>query len=206
MPDVRRFRQAKRPFWDSRDITERKKMEDSLIEAKKKAEESDNLKSAFLHNISHEIRTPLNAIVGFSELLNNPGIDNETRQHFINIILQSSDQLLAIISDIVDVATIEAGQVKISEKEIELNATLKLLYDQFLLKANKQNISFTLKPPLPDIEVSIISDETKLSQVLSNLISNALKFTQQGHVNFGYKIKEDELEFVVEDTGIGIPP
>lgn len=193
-------------FGIARDITERKKMEDNLIEAKKKAEESDNLKTAFLHNISHEIRTPLNAIVGFSGLLNNPDLETEMRQHFIEIILQSSDQLLAIIADIVDIATIEAGQVKISEKEIELNTTLRLLFDQYLLKANKQNITLTLKPLLPDTEVRIISDETKLSQILSNLISNALKFTKYGYVNFGYQVKEDELEFFVEDTGIGIPP
>lgn len=192
-------------FGIARDITERKQMEDSLIEAKEKAEESDNLKTAFLHNISHEIRTPLNAIVGFSGLLSSPEIDAEKRKHFIDIILQSSDQLLLIIADIVDIATIEAGQAKISEKEIELNSLLKLLFDQFLLKANKQNITLALNLFLPDTEIRIIADETKLSQVLSNLISNALKFTKQGNVNFGYQIKEDEIEFVVEDTGIGIP-
>ena len=192
-------------FGIARDITERKQMEDSLIEAKEKAEESDNLKTAFLHNISHEIRTPLNAIVGFSGLLSSPEIDAKKRNHFIDIILQSSDQLLLIIADIVDIATIEAGQAKISEKEIELNSLLKLLFDQFLLKANKQNITLALNLFLPDTEIRIIADETKLSQVLSNLISNALKFTKQGNVNFGYQIKEDEIEFVVEDTGIGIP-
>lgn len=192
-------------FGIARDITERKQMEDSLIEAKEKAEESDNLKTAFLHNISHEIRTPLNAIVGFSGLLSSPEIDAEKRKHFIDIILQSSDQLLLIIADIVDIATIEAGQAKISEKEIELNSLLKLLFDQFLLKANKQNITLALNLFLPDTEIRIIADEAKLSQVLSNLISNALKFTKQGNVNFGYQIKENEIEFVVEDTGIGIP-
>ncbi|MGE0021915.1 MAG: response regulator [Draconibacterium sp.] len=192
-------------FGIARDITERKQMEDKLIEAKEKAEESDNLKTAFLHNISHEIRTPLNAIVGFSGLLSDPETDAEKRKHFIDIILQSSDQLLLIIADIVDIATIEAGQVKIIEKEIELNSMLKLLFDQFLLKANKQNITLALNSFLPDTEIRIIADETKLSQILSNLISNALKFTKQGNVNFGYQIKEDEIEFVVEDTGIGIP-
>lgn len=189
----------------TRDISKRKKTEMELLEAKKKAEESDQLKTAFLHNISHEIRTPMNAIVGFSNLLRNPQLTPEKRVQFIELINHSSEQLLSIITDIVSISTIEAGQEKLSQKEISLNSILKLLYEQFFIKAKKQNVSLNLDPFSPDAEFKIISDETKLIQVLSNLINNALKFTKQGFVNFGYKIKDSELEFFVEDSGIGIP-
>jgi len=187
------------------DITKNHENVEELIKTKLLAEVSDNLKTAFLHNISHEIRTPMNAIVGFSGFLNDPDLDPEKRQHFVDIIVQSSDQLLSIISDIVNIASLEAGQERFIEKEIDINATLVLLHEQFLLKANKQNVYFTLKSILPEKEVWIKTDETKLVEVLTNLISNALKFTQQGFVNFGVKINDSELDFFVEDTGLGIP-
>jgi len=187
------------------DITEKKRIIDELVLAKEKAEESDRLKTAFLHNISHEIRTPLNAIVGFSGLLNDPELLPEKRKHFTDIINQSSDQLLFIITDIINIASIEAGQEKPTYKETNLNTAMQLLHDQFLLKAKKQNVCLNLAPLLPDQEVCIVTDETRLTQVLINLIGNALKFTKQGCVNFGYRVKNNELEFYVEDTGIGIP-
>ncbi|NOU16947.1 MAG: response regulator [Bacteroidales bacterium] len=177
-----------------------------LVIAKEKAEESDRLKTAFLHNISHEIRTPMNAIIGFSEFLNDLEFLPEKRKHFTDIIVQNCYQLLSIISDIISIATIEAGQAKITENEVDLNSTLRLLHEQFLLKDQKKNVILILKNTLLNGEVNITSDETKLVQILTNLIGNALKFTQQGYVNFGYKLKSNELEFFVEDTGIGIPP
>ncbi len=177
-----------------------------LVIAKDKAEESDHLKTAFLHNISHEIRTPLNSIMGFTEFMSNPDLAPEKRKHFAEIVQRSSCQLLSVISDIVSIATIEAGQVRIAEKENNLNSTLRLLHEQFLQKAQEQNVSLNLNHLLPDNDAKIITDETKLVQVLTNLIGNALKFTQQGYVNFGYRLKDNELEFFVEDTGIGIPP
>ena len=185
------------------DITERKKLASELIKAKEKAEENDRLKTAFLHNISHEIRTPMNAIVGFSGFLNEPGLASNKRKQYTDIIVQSSNQLLSIISDIIDIVTIESGQEKVYETEIRLNSIFKLLHEQFLVKAQKQNVKLKLELSLDDH--SIISDETKLVQILTNLIGNALKFTKQGSVNAGYKVKGDELEFSVEDTGIGIP-
>ncbi|NVO09163.1 MAG: response regulator [Bacteroidales bacterium] len=188
-----------------RDITENKLAEQLTIQAKEKAEESDRLKTAFLHNISHEIRTPINSIIGFSEFLNEPNLTPEKLKYFTDIITQSSYQLLSIISDIVSIATIEAGQEKVSEVEFNLNYTLRFLYEQFQLKNQKQNFCFILKHLLPDNEITILSDETKLVQILTNLIGNAIKFTRQGYVNFGYKLKDKELEFFVEDTGIGIP-
>lgn len=187
------------------DITESKKLTLELIRAKEKAEESDRLKTAFLHNISHEIRTPMNAIVGFSEFLNNPGLALQKRRQFTDIIIQSSNQLLAIISDIVDIATIDAGQEKMMESEMNLNTALQLIHHQFQMKADKQHIKLNLNLPLTEKEVRVITDETKLIQIISNLVDNGLKFTNQGHVSFGYTIKDNVLEFSVEDTGIGIP-
>lgn len=193
-----------------RDITDRKKAEEELIAAKEKAEESDRLKTAFLHNISHEIRTPMNSIVGFSELINDPDLLPEIRQEYTDIIVRSSNHLLSIINDLVVIATIEAGQEKISEKEIHLNSVLKLIYQQFLPDAHKKNISFKIESLLPDSEAYILSDETKLIQIISNLVGNAMKFTKTGSINFGYKIdntlKNNKiLKFFIEDSGIGIP-
>lgn len=187
------------------DITERKLAELELIRAKEKAEESDHLKTAFLHNISHEIRTPMNSIIGFSEFLNDPNLKSEKRQEYTGIIVQNCNQLLSIITDIVSIATIEAGQEKILEKEMDLNETLCQLYRQFLLKVKNQNIRLILSPFLPEDEAVILTDQTKLVQILSNLIDNALKFTLHGYVNFGYSIVGSEIEFFVKDTGIGIP-
>ncbi|MGM0551954.1 MAG: PAS domain S-box protein, partial [Bacteroidota bacterium] len=192
-------------YGSCRDISARKQLENELIAAKEKAEESDRLKTAFLNNLSHEIRTPMNAIVGFSGFINDPELSSEKRQYFTDIIVQSSDQLLAIIDDIISIASIEAGQVKIQENEINLNALANLLTDQFAPKAKEKNVTLSLKTSLPDEEATIISDETKLTQILTNLLNNALKFTQQGTVNFGYKRKNSQLEFYVEDTGMGIP-
>lgn len=192
-------------FGISRNITERKLAEAELVKAKEKAEESDRLKTAFLHNISHEIRTPMNAIVGFSEYLNNPNLEAERREYYTDIIIRSSNQLLSIITDIVNIATIEAGQEKVHESQVELNSMLRLLYDQYLLKAQKQNIFLSYKLGLDNSAATIVTDETKLTEILSNLLGNAIKFTKDGYVDFGYKQHGALLEFYVKDTGIGIP-
>lgn len=192
-------------FGISRNITERKLAEAELVKAKEKAEESDRLKTAFLQNISHEIRTPMNAIVGFSQYLNNPGLTADRREYYTDIIIRSSNQLLSIITDIVNIATIEAGQEKVNETEINLNSLVRLLYDQFLLKAQKQNIFLTYTLGLDDDAATIITDETKLTEILSNLLGNAIKFTKDGYVDFGYKQHGAMLEFYVKDSGIGIP-
>lgn len=176
-----------------------------LRSAQRNAEESDQLKTAFLHNISHEIRTPMNSIVGFSELLNNPDLDFERRQNYTEIITQSSDGLLSIITDIVDIATIEAGQARLNETETNLNKMLRQLYEQFSLKVQQKQFSFSYKHSLADDDALIRTDSVKLLAILTNLIGNAMKFTQKGHVIFGYTKKENTLEFYVEDTGIGIP-
>ncbi len=195
-------------FGISRDITDRKLMEQNLSIAKEKAEESDRLKTAFLHNISHEIRTPMNAIIGFSEFIVNQDLESNKRKQYSEILFQSCEQLLSIISDIVSIATIETGQVKINESKFNLNEMLRFIFNQFLLKAKIQHICLELSLSTEE-EVEIISDETKLSQILANLINNALKFTKEGYINFGYHIVDKSdgsfLQFFVEDTGIGIP-
>ncbi len=188
------------------DITERKKMEADLISSKEKAEESDRLKTAFLHNISHEIRTPLNSIVGFSSLLTEPNTTLEDRQYYSGIINQSSENLLSIIADIINIATIEAGQNIINKKEVNLFTICKQLYEQFNLKARDKNIALVCNIALSDKEANIVTDETKLIQILNNLIGNALKFTEYGSIFFGCILNGDNLEFLVEDTGIGITP
>ncbi len=192
--------------WSFRDITERKKAEAELIAAKEKAEESDRLKTAFLHNVSHEIRTPMNAILGFSTLLNEPGISDEDRTQFTDVIFQSGNQLLSIINDIVDLASIESGQMKVSINQINLNTTLRRLSEQFSYKEKSQKITLSLETPLPQKDAEIMTDGTKLVQIISNLINNAFKFTKKGKISFGYSIKDSYIEFYVKDTGIGIGP
>jgi PAS domain S-box-containing protein len=186
------------------DISERKKAEKELLLAKEKAEESDRLKSAFLDNISHEIRTPMNAIVGYSRILKKE-MDIEEREHYTEIIIQSSNQLLSIITNIVNIATVDSGQEKVSENEINLNATIRQLSDQYIFNAKTRNISMSFNTVLPDDESCIVTDETKLKEILDNLIGNALKFSSNGSVTFGYEIKGKFLEFYVKDSGIGIP-
>ena len=192
-------------FGVSRDITAQKLLEQELIAAKLKAEESDRLKTAFLHNISHEIRTPMNAIMGFSGFLSDPDMSEEQKTHFAQVIQQSSQQLLSIIDDIVRIATIEAGQEKLNENELHLNNLLVFLREQFAAKAGVKNLSFEMMPGLDDDRSLIIADETKLMQILSNLLENAIKFTREGQVLVGYTLKHGQLEFFVKDTGIGIP-
>jgi PAS domain S-box-containing protein len=190
--------------WSFRDITQKKIAENQLIGAKEKAEESDTLKTAFLHNISHEIRTPMNAIVGFTGLLEDPDLDIESRKQFIKIISQSTNQLLSIISDIVDISNIETNQVKLTFSEVNINSIIKSLYEQFSLTANQQKLLFRYEVRLPDEKAFISTDNTKMIQILSNLLNNAFKFTKQGTIQFGYKISGENLEFFVKDTGIGI--
>ena len=187
------------------DITLRKRAEEKLLYAKNNAEESDRLKTTFLKNISQEIHTPINAIVGFSGLLTDPSLGNEERRNYIGIIVQSSNQLLSIINDIITLSTIEAGQEKVNLRKVNVNSILKNVYDQFINQAQKQNILFNFKTNLTHYDANILTDEKKIMQILFNLLSNALKFTKKGFIEFGYTVKDNELEFYVSDTGIGIP-
>jgi PAS domain S-box-containing protein len=192
-------------FGISRDITEMKKIRDDLLKAKEMAEESDRLKTAFLHNISHEIRTPLNAIIGFSSIIGNSELPAEKRREFMNIINVSNDQLLSIISGILALATLDAGQEQVLEKETDINELLRSVYDQFSINLSNSEVVLSYHPELPDESSIIYTDSVKLMQILINLIGNALKFTHKGYVRFGYRIVDDTIQFFVEDSGIGIP-
>lgn len=189
-----------------RDIDERKHFEIQLKESKEKAEVSDHLKTAFLHNISHEIRTPMNAIIGFSSLLGDCVTNPEMQSSFVAIIQDSSNQLLSIINDIVDISSIEANAISKNITTCNLNSTLKSLFTQFNIKTSEKNISLTFKTGLSDDQATIRTDNTRLIQILSNLLNNSLKFTSKGHIEFGYILNESMLEFFVSDTGIGIEP
>jgi PAS domain S-box-containing protein len=188
------------------DITDRKRIEEELIRAKEKAEQSDRLKTAFLHNISHEIRTPMNAIVGFTTLLDSPDTTEESRRQYIDIIYESSNQLLSIITDIVDISNIETGLVKISRTDVNLNSLIRKLYDQYRLRAQEQGLALSFTTHLNDNEAIVLTDGTKIIQVFCNLLNNALRFTREGRIEFGYVLRGETVEFFVSDTGIGIEP
>ncbi len=187
-------------------ITERKKIEVELKRSQEKAVESDRLKSAFLQNMSHEIRTPLNGILGFSGLLNNDELNSDDRRYYIEVINQSSNQLLAIVDDVLSISRLETGQMEVVNEQVNLNALMQDLFLKFNKKAADRNLVISHHKDLNDRQSHIYTDSSKLTQILSNLLSNSLKFTHQGHVLFGYKIKDDLLEFYVEDSGIGIAP
>jgi signal transduction histidine kinase len=155
--------------------------------------------------VSHEIRTPMNAILGFSVLMNEPGVSEAERHQYTDIIFQSGNHLLSIINDIVDLAGIESGQVRLNKNRINLNTVLRTLYDQFSYQKTLNNIILNLETPLALKNAEIITDSTKLVQILSNLINNAFKFTVKGKISFGYDMKDAFVEFFVRDTGIGIP-
>jgi PAS domain S-box-containing protein len=193
-------------FGISRDITERKRMEHILTDARDKAEAADRLKTAFLHNISHEVRTPMNAIIGFSGLINDPSLSPDRREEFTGIIVQSCYQLLSIITDIVSIASLEARQEEVQNASFSLRSCLNALQEQFRLRAESKGLSVALDLPVSGALESIVSDEPKLVQILSKLLENAVKFTPSGSIRFGYEIKGSDIEFFVRDTGIGVPP
>ncbi|MDD3119104.1 MAG: ATP-binding protein, partial [Victivallales bacterium] len=193
------------------DITSLKQIQTALTLAKNKAEESDRLKSAFLSNMSHEIRTPLNTIVGMANLIVEQNPPETERQQYANLINQSSNQLLALISDIIDIAKIESGQLKISKHNLCVNNLIGKLHEAFLAQLFKmpaKALQLRCSCPLSHEEATIYTDETRLNQVLTNLLNNAVKFTRQGSVEVGYCRKEEsrEMVFFVKDTGPGIPP
>ncbi|NBC82316.1 MAG: PAS domain S-box protein [Bacteroidetes bacterium] len=192
----------------ARDVTEQKKFEHQLMLAKDKAEESDRLKSAFLANMSHEVRTPMNAIIGFASLLENNNLDIERRHRFIQIIKSRSDDLMRIISDILDISSIETGQVSISNDKIDIHALFKEICDFHINKLKlleNKNVNITLALPDTKSKTIIISDRHKLNQVINNLLDNALKFTLDGEVEMGFQIQKNSILTFIRDTGIGIP-
>ncbi|MGZ2368607.1 cache domain-containing protein [Ancylomarina sp. YFZ004] len=189
-------------------IDTRVKKENELVQARELAENSDKLKSAFLSNMTHEIRTPMNAIVGFSQLLQQDGINSELRNEFIGHIVNSSNSLLALINDIIDFSLLESGMVNISYSNFKLQNIFIELKDKFeLIKENngKSDLSLVFPDPARLEETHIYFDSIRLKQILSYLIDNALKFTEEGQVEVDYKHEKDAMIFWVKDSGIGIP-
>ena len=183
-------------------ITNRKKMEQELTTAKELAEESNRLKSAFLANMSHEIRTPLNAIVGFSGILASTEREEE-KQEYVSIIENNNTLLLQLISDILDLSKIEAGTLELNYSNIELNELMRELERGFLLRVKTDAVKLEFVEPAGPCMA--YTEKNRLSQLMINLVTNAIKFTEKGSIRFGYEMRENELYFYVADTGCGIP-
>jgi signal transduction histidine kinase/CheY-like chemotaxis protein len=213
MPDVSSYNEARIVAIDNerllvvvRDISENKIAEKELILAKERAQESDRLKSAFLSNMSHEIRTPMHAILGFSSLLDEKSVSEEEKTEYIAIIKRSGKELMTIINDIIDISKIDSNLLKIKKSTSNLNSLLDnllLAFENEKARLDKKEIDLILEKLLPD-NTFILCDNVRLTQILNNLIGNALKFTEKGHIKFGYRIKDKEMLFYVEDTGKGI--
>jgi len=194
-----------------KDVSDLMKIENQLKEARDKAKESDRLKTSFLANMSHEIRTPMNGILGFANLLRDPDLDEEKRDLYLKHIDHSSQQLLNIIDDIIDISKIESEQLKISNKPVRINGMLDEIYSSFFHRIRgdapgQKKVAFNLKKGNDSHDFTIVADDFRLSQVFNNLIGNAIKFTKEGQITFGYNLKQNRyIEFFVSDTGIGIP-
>jgi PAS domain S-box-containing protein len=188
------------------DITAKKITEQDLIIAKEHAEESDRLKTAFLQNMSHEIRTPLNAIVGFSALLTNPDTSVEEKELFNSMIMKSSESLLMLIDDILDMSKIQANQLTILKAPVNVTEILLELFASFRLQAQNKGIELIMDTDTCGDNLVCYTDPYRFKQILSNLITNALKFTEKGSVKFGVSGQiQDFITFYVKDSGIGIP-
>lgn len=186
-------------------VTEKKKMLRELVVAKERAEESDRLKSAFLANMSHEIRTPMNGILGFLSLLEEPKISSEQRDSYFEIVKKSSERLLNTINDIIEISKIESGQVSVNEDDVNINEILHYFYDFYKPEAEKKELTLKSVKTISPEQAVIRTDKNKLESILSNFISNSLKFTSQGYIEIGSTIEKENVLFYVKDTGTGIP-
>ena len=187
------------------DITEQKKILQELIDAKQKAEESDRLKSTFLATITHELRTPMNGILGFSELLKDTELPPEESTEYVDLIHQSGLRLLTLINELIDIARIESGQTRVQQADTSVNKLLRDMSTFFKLEIRNKGLRLKCTPGLSDNESIISTDSAKLTQILTNLINNALKFTVKGSIEIGYTRVNRMVHFFVTDTGIGIP-
>ena len=187
------------------DVTARKLAEIEIANARKKAEESDRLKSAFLANMSHEIRTPMNGIMGFAELLKNQSLSVQQQQKYIEIIEMSGVRLLNIINDILDISRIEAGVMDVALEGSDTNEQLEYIYSFFKPQVEAQGMQLLLSDMLPAENSKVVTDREKVFAVLNNLVKNAIKYSRKGTIEFGCNKKGSFLEFFVKDTGIGIP-
>jgi len=197
------------------DITEQKQYEKALEKAKQEAENSERLKTAFLANMSHEIRTPINSIVGFADLLKMSGLTDEKKELYLNQVIFGSHDLLLLIEKIITIARLDSGQLNLNNREFNLNTRLKDIESRFkdeLKSRGKDHIELTFLPGKNDENFIILGDPIRLTEVLSNLLENAIKFTDEGRIEFGYYYLEEEasemdgeaLLFFVKDSGLGI--
>lgn len=187
------------------DITERRRMESELSQAKEKAEENDYLKSAFLANMSHEIRTPINGIFGFTDMLMQADLNSEERNQYIDIIHKSGKRLLNTVNDIIEISKIESRTTTVDPAETDINRKLEDLTQFFASEAQEKGLTLTLDHLLPENHRILLIDESKLESILTNLIKNAIKYTDEGEIHIGCLKKGASIEFYVADTGIGIP-
>jgi len=186
-------------------ITELKETEKELTASKEKAEESDRLKSAFLANMSHEIRTPMNSILGFAELLHEPDLSGEEQQYYIRIIEKSGTRMLNIINDIIDISKIESGLTEVQISACNVNEQIEFIYTNFKPEVEKKGMQIFFQNSLPVKESIIQTDCEKIYAILTNLVKNAIKYSDNGTIEFGYNLKNKFLNFFIKDTGIGIP-
>lgn len=189
------------------DVSKRKMKEHELIKALEKAEESDKLKTAFLTSMSHEIRTPMNHIIGFVDFLRDPDLIQEEREEYSQIVFDSGQVLLRLIDDIIDIAKIESGQMRLHKTNFMLNELMNQLfvsYQQLKSKRRKDEIEFVLNKPADVFSLSVNTDAVRLQQIISNLLDNAFKFTDKGRIELGYEIDQQDLVIYVKDTGVGI--
>jgi len=189
------------------EIRKKNQVENELIIAKAKAEESDQLKSAFLSNMSHEIRTPLNGILGFSELLLDDSFDKNDKQIFAEHLSKNGNDLLKLINDIMDISKIQENQFEIVRKKFSLNSLLDVIYIEYRqsdMKTMRNKVCFKLIKGNDDIEFELFSDPVRLTHIFQNLLNNAFYFTNEGFIHFGYLKTETGIEFYVEDSSCGI--
>jgi PAS domain S-box-containing protein len=186
------------------DITEAKKTSTELIIAKDKAEESNRLKSAFLANMSHEIRTPMNGILGFAGLLKEPNLTGKEQQKYIQIIEKGGARMLNIINDIINISKIESGQMDVTISDSNINEQIEYIYTFFKPEIEAKGMQLSFKNMLPVKEATIKTDREKLFAILTNLVKNAIKYSEKGSIEIGYDKKGEHLEFYVKDSGIGI--
>jgi signal transduction histidine kinase/CheY-like chemotaxis protein len=175
-----------------------------LVEAKNKAEQSDRLKTAFLNNISHEIRTPLNGILGFSEMLVDPGLPQDEKKQYLAIVKANSNRLMNTVTDFLDMSLIASGSQEVRKKIFAIDDLLAEVYKKFIQSCQAKNLIFMAQLPPAEARLFINSDRELLRTVLCHLVDNAVKFTKQGTVSFGFEVKGNEAEFYVNDTGTGI--